>query len=177
MRTSLTSRLFLAGLLCLALPGCGGRDLAVAPDGSAGPLVIYPDYKEVTIPANIAPLNFRYAMPDVRKAKTTFSLGDRTVTIRGAEVEWRLGAWKAFLAGAEGKTITVKAEAEVGGKPLTDQWSVYVSEDGMDGWLTYRLIEPSYQMYKASRAGTTPCITSVVPRAVPSSIRTASCAS
>lgn len=147
MRTSLISRLFLAGLLCLALPGCGGRDLAVAPDGSAGPLVIYPDYKEVTIPANIAPLNFRYAMPDVRKAKTTFSLGDRTVTIRGAEVEWRLGAWKAFLAGAEGKTITVKAEAEVGGQPLTDQWSIFVSEDGMDGWLTYRLIEPSYQMY------------------------------
>ena len=147
MRTSFFSRLLLFLPLCLALPGCGGKDLDVAVDGSAGPLVIYPDYKDVTIPANIAPLNFRYAMPDVRKARTTFSLGGKTVTLKGAEVEWRLGAWKAFLSDAAGQTITVKAEAEVGGKPLSDQWSVFVSEDTVDGWLTYRLIEPSYQMY------------------------------
>ena len=147
MRTSFFSRLLLFLPLCLTLPGCGGKDLDVAVDGSAGPLVIYPDYKDVTIPANIAPLNFRYAMPDVRKARTTFSLGGKTVTLKGAEVEWRLGAWKAFLSDAAGQTITVKAEAEVGGKPLSDQWSVFVSEDTVDGWLTYRLIEPSYQMY------------------------------
>ena len=133
--------------LLLALPGCGGKDYISAPDGSAGPLVIYPDYKDVTIPANIAPLNFRYAMADVRKAKTTFTLGDRSVTLRGTEVEWRLGAWKAFLEGAEGQTISVTAEALVEGKPVTDSWSVYVSVDAVDGYLTYRLIEPSYQMY------------------------------
>ena len=131
----------------LALPGCGGKDYITAPDGSAGPLVIYPDYKDVTIPANIAPLNFRYAMADVRKAKTTFTLGDRSVTLKGTKVEWRLGAWKTFLEGAEGQTISVTAEALVEGKPVTDSWSVYVSEDPVDGYLTYRLIEPSYQMY------------------------------
>ena len=147
MRMPLISRLILLLLLCLVLPGCGGEDLDVAVDGSAGPLVIYPDYKDVTIPANIAPLNFRYAMPDVRKARTTFSLGDRSVTIKGTEVEWRLGAWKAFLGGAAGQTVRVSAEAEVGGNPLSDSWSFYVSEDEVDGWLTYRLIEPSYQMY------------------------------
>ena len=54
--------------LLIILPGCGGKEYITAPDGSAGPLVIYPDYKDVTIPANIAPLNFRYAMADVRKA-------------------------------------------------------------------------------------------------------------
>jgi hypothetical protein len=133
--------------LLLALPGCGGKDYITAPDGSAGPLVIYPDYKDVTIPANIAPLNFRYAMADIRKAKTTFTLGDKSVTLKGTEVEWRLGAWKTFLEGAEGRTISVTAEALVEGKPVTDSWSVYVSEDAVDGYLTYRLIEPSYQMY------------------------------
>jgi hypothetical protein len=127
--------------------GCGGKEFNTAVDGSKGPLVIYPDYKEVTIPANIAPLNFRYAMQGVRKARTTFTVGDRSVTIKGAEVEWNLGKWKSFLADAAGKTISVKAEAEVDGKPVTDNWSVYVSEDLMDGYLTYRLIEPSYQMY------------------------------
>ena len=147
MRTHSFSRLLLILPLCLVLAGCGGRDYAAAVDGSEGPLVIYPDYKDVTVPANIAPLNFRYAMADVRRAKTTFTLGDKTVTLKGTEVEWRLDKWKAFLADAAGQTILVTAEAEVGGKPLSDSWSIFVSEDGMDGWLTYRLIEPSYQMW------------------------------
>ena len=60
--------LYLLILALLALPGCRAGDPATAVDGSEGPLVIYPDYKDVTIPANIAPLNFRYAMKDVRKA-------------------------------------------------------------------------------------------------------------
>ena len=139
--------LYLLVIALLALSGCARGDFATAVDGSEGPLVIYPDYKEVTIPANIAPLNFRYAMKDVRKAKTTFTLGDKSVTVKGTEVEWRLDAWKDFLSGAEGQTISVTAEAVVEGKPVTDSWSVYVSPDAIDGWLTYRLIEPSYQMY------------------------------
>ena len=134
-------------LAAIALSGCSGGDSATAVDGSEGPLVIYPDYKEVTIPANIAPLNFRYAMPDIRKVKTTFSLGGKSVTLRGSEVEWNLRKWKSLLADAAGQTITVTAEAVVDGKPVTDRWSVYVSPDSIDGWLTYRLIEPSYQMF------------------------------
>ena len=146
MRNKL-SYILLAFLVCLMLPGCGGRDNFTATDGSEGPLVIYPDYKDVTIPEKIAPLNFRYAMADVRRARTTFTLDGKSVTIKGSEVEWRLGKWKAFLSGAAGQTITVRAEAVVDGRPVTDSWSVFVSEDAMDGWLTYRLIEPSYQMY------------------------------
>ena len=134
-------------LAAIALSGCSGGDSATAVDGSEGPLVIYPDYKEVTIPANIAPLNFRYAMPDIRKVKTTFSLGGKSVTLRGSEVEWNLRKWKSLLADAAGQTISVTAEAVVDGKPVTDRWSVYVSPDSIDGWLTYRLIEPSYQMF------------------------------
>ncbi len=140
-------QIWIAIPVALMLLGCSGHDFADAVDGSAGPLVIYPDYKEVTIPANIAPLNFRYAMKDIRGAKTTFTLGERSVTLKGTEVEWRLGAWKAFLADAAGQTVTVSAEAVVDGQPVSDRWSFYVSEDAVDGWLTYRLIEPAYQMF------------------------------
>ena len=133
--------------VCLALLGCGRSDYATAVDGSEGPLVIYPDYKEVTIPANIAPLNYRYAMSGVRKASTTFTLGDKSVIIKGTEVEWPLRKWKSFLADAAGQTIQVKAEAVVDGQTVSDSWSIFVSEDPVDGYLTYRLIEPSYQMY------------------------------
>ena len=51
--------LCLAALALLTWTGCRPGDPATAVDGSEGPLVIYPDYKEVTLPANIAPLNLR----------------------------------------------------------------------------------------------------------------------
>lgn len=138
---------FLAAVVCLLLPGCGSGDVVTAVDGSEGPLVTYPDYKDVTIPANIAPLNYRYAMKDVRKARTTFTVGDKSVTIKGCKVEWPLRRWKAFLEGVEGQTISVEAEALVEGSTVKDNWKLYVSKDKIDAYLTYRLIEPSYQMY------------------------------
>jgi hypothetical protein len=141
-------KILASAAVCLALAGCGGKDYSTVTDGSAGPLVIYPDYKDVTIPANIAPLNFRYAMAGVKKARTTFTTGDKSLTIKGQEVEWNLRKWKSFLSDAAGSTIRVEAEALVGEKTVKDSWSVYVSEDAIDGYLTYRLIEPSYQMYE-----------------------------
>ena len=134
-------------LALLLLSGCNNLELSTAVDGSKGPLVIYPDYKDVTIPSNIAPLNFHYAMNGVSKAVTTFTVGEKTVRIKGLEVEWSLSKWKSFLADATGKTITIKAEAVVDGKTVNDSWSIFVSNDLIDGWLTYRLIEPSYQMF------------------------------
>lgn len=132
---------------CLALYGCGRGSSYTAVDGSCGPLVIYPDYKDVTIPSNIAPLNFHYSMKDVSRAVTTFSVGDRIVSIKGKEVEWNINRWKSFIEGMEGETIVVNAEAIVGGRPVSDMWNIYVSEDPVDSYLTYRLIEPSYQMF------------------------------
>ena len=130
----------------LAVSACKGIDYT-AVDGSEGPLVIYPDYKEVTVPANIAPLNFHYATKGARKASTTFTAGDKSVTIKGSEVEWPVSKWKSFIAGTEGSAITVSAEAVVDGRTVTDTWNIFVSDDSMDGYLTYRLIEPSYQMF------------------------------
>lgn len=134
-------------LAVVTIGSCKERQEYTAVDGSNGPLIIYPDYKEVTIPANIAPLNFHYAVRNISKAKTTFSLGNKSITIKGLEVEWSLSKWKTFLANAAGQTIKIEAEAVVDGKPVNDTWSIYVSEDIIDGYLTYRLIEPSYQMF------------------------------
>ena len=134
-------------LASILMSACSNHDQMTAVDGSKGPLVIYPDYKEVTIPTNIAPLNFRYAMDGVRKASTTFTMGGKSVTINGIEVEWPLKKWKSFIADAAGQTITVKAQAVVDRKPVSETWSIYVSQDDIDGYLTYRLIEPSYQMF------------------------------
>jgi len=134
-------------LICSVLAGCNTNSSYTAVYGSDGPVVIYPDYKEVTIPANIAPLNFHYATKGAKNARTTFSLGDKSVTIKGLEVEWPVRKWKKFLSGMGGQTITVNSDVTIDGKSISETWHIYVSSDPVDGYLTYRLIEPSYQMF------------------------------
>ena len=71
-----TISLFLLFFICLLQAcgtGSGASDLVrerftVAEEGSP----ISPDYTSVTIPPNIAPLNFRYSDPDAWKAETIF---------------------------------------------------------------------------------------------------------
>lgn len=142
----MTKRIILTFLCgCLVL-GCGKVPVD-ATNGSTGPAVIYPDYKDVTIPSNIAPLNYRYAMKGIRRARTTFTIDGESRTIRGVKVKWNLKKWKSFIENAGGKTMTVSAKVKAAGKTVEDGWTVFISKDKVDPYLTYRLIEPAYQMW------------------------------
>lgn len=118
-----------------------GENREPAGCGSAG---IYPDYKDVTIPCNIAPLNFDYCAP-AGDAVTTFSCGDLSCSFKGDHIRWKPSVWKKFLAAAKGGEIEVRSEAD------GTAWTIYVSEDEIDKGLTYRLLEPGYELY--SRMG------------------------
>ena len=133
-------------VVLLLISSCGKSDYTY-PAGSKGPAVIYPDYKDVTIPFNIAPLNFHYATKGATKATTVFTCGDQRISFNGLTVEWNLGKWKKFVSGCTGKDILVSAELTVEGKKVSDSWSISVSPDPVDSYLTYRLIEPAYQMW------------------------------
>lgn len=140
------SRTIVALLACLLLASCC-KENSTSPVGSEGPAIIFPDYKNVTIPANIAPPNFRYAMKGASNATTTFTIDGKSVTLRGATVEWSVKKWKSFLEGNAGKTIDVKAKVKADGKTIEDSWQMFVSEDNVDSYLTYRLIEPAFRMW------------------------------
>ncbi len=129
-----------------ALSGCssGETDSML---GSKGPAVIYPDYKGVTIPSNIAPLNFHYAVKDARSAVTVFSAQGRSVTKRGLEVKWPVRKWRKFISDLSEETVTVTAKVRTDGGVIEDSWEIYVTSDQVDSYLTYRLIEPAYQMW------------------------------
>lgn len=115
--------------------------------GSEGPAIIYPDYKETTIPPNIAPLGFHYAMRGARKAKTTFAVSGMTITKRGLEVRWGMRQWSKLLSKAVGGSISVLSEIKLDNEIIKDSWHIYVCNDTIDPYLTYRLIEPAYQMW------------------------------
>lgn len=106
---------------------------------NAGP--IYPDYTDVTIPDNIAPLNFCYTEPGLKDAVTTFSCDGRSVTIKGVSVEWNISRWHKFLEQASGKDIEVTSTV------LDGSWKIHVSSDKIAYGLNYRLIEPGYEVY------------------------------
>lgn len=106
---------------------------------------IWPDYMDVTIPFNIAPLNFCYTASDGPEPVTTFEHGDISVSIKGREVVWKDREWKKLLESAKGGYITVKSST------LSEPWKIYVSEDEIDYGISYRLIAPGYEVF--SRIG------------------------
>ena len=135
-----------AAALMLGLFSACGRGGAEVVVYTGSP--IYPDYMGVTIPSNIAPLNFHYTAADIRKARTTVSCKDDVMTFKGRDVVWNMKEWKTLLASAEGDTIRFSSELFVKGRGTEKlEWDVYVSPDRIDPYLSYRLIEPGYEVW------------------------------
>ena len=111
---------------------------------------IYPDYLGVTIPVNIAPLNF--SMTD-----ETVSLIDAVITdghgnslhSQGDEsTDFDLDDWHAFLRQNRGDSLSVTVSAKYDDGWHTYQpFSIYVNSDSIDYGLCYRLIEPGYEVW------------------------------
>ena len=132
--------IFLAFAICVAACSSSGEDT------SAGSAPIYPDYKDITIPYNIAPLNFMLTEKASRIRVTVD--GQDMICRRGSKAIFSEKRWKDIMFQSAGDTLEVKVSAKVGGN-----WKEYdsfvweVSEDRIDSCITYRLIEPDYEAY------------------------------
>ena len=76
---------------------------------------IYPDYKDVTIPVNIAPLNFIVRGAEAVEVKA----GNVIVNSRGGNVEFGMREWRRLLE--ENETIKVEVTALKDGR-LNGMW-------------------------------------------------------
>jgi hypothetical protein len=106
---------------------------------------LYPDYCDVTIPVNIAPLNF-LLRADCEAVEV--KAGDLTVNSKGNEVVFDCDEWKEMLTQNAGKQISVTVTALIQGQWIeykTFNWNVV--KDKLDPYLTYRLIEPDYEIW------------------------------
>ena len=106
---------------------------------------LYPDYCDVTIPVNIAPLNF-LLRADCEAVGV--KAGDLTVNYKGNEVVFDCDEWKEMLTQNAGKQIQVTVTALIQGRWIeykTFNWNVV--KDKLDPYLTYRLIEPDYEIW------------------------------
>ncbi|MBQ7790981.1 MAG: PD40 domain-containing protein [Rikenellaceae bacterium] len=107
---------------------------------------IFPDYAGVTIPVNIAPLNFDVTTP-AKRVEATISNGTEQIVAKGREgVRISPRKWRALLAEAERLTVTVAVTAE-GVCTQYTPFEIEVSRDSIDYGLCYRRIDPGYEYY------------------------------
>ncbi len=109
---------------------------------------IYPDYRGVTVPVNIAPLTFVMER-EPEQMVAHFTAGGEELLCDGGHIAPAPDDWQRLVRAAAGKGIGVEVYACYSG-----QWTkykpfdIYVSNDSIDPYLSYRLISPSYVSYE-----------------------------
>ena len=108
---------------------------------------IYPDYVNVTVPYNIAPLTFELD-EEADNMIVRYSFGDQEILCE-EKAQPAMDEWHQLTAKAKGKAIKVEVFEQ-----KNDQWtlmkpfSINVSPDPIDPYISYRLISPSYVTYE-----------------------------
>ena len=111
---------------------------------------IFPDYAGVTVPVNIAPLNFD-ASVEAERVEATISNGTEQISVKGKEgVRIPARKWRALLAEAERLSVTVAVTAD-DVRTEYAPFEIEVSRDSIDYGICYRRIDPGYEYY--SRMG------------------------
>ncbi len=111
--------------------------------------VIYPDYIGVTIPADIAPLNFNFADETINRMDVVVkgSKGGELHVI-GEWADFDIDEWHALTEQNQGGKLTVTVCTEKDGQwTQYKDFDIFVSEARLDDWgLTYRRIKPGYEV-------------------------------
>lgn len=140
---------FIAIATTLLLSACGTEKVQNAVDTFVRP-DIYPDYIGVTIPLNIAPLNFSMTDNEAEVIDVVF-----TGQLKGELHTQGKGVtnidpkdWTKLLKDNVGSQLYVQvcAKYREGWKSF-QPFGINVSEDAIDYGITYRLIEPGYESY------------------------------
>ena len=141
-------KLFCSAIACLLLLAC--RPVQVPEQYKQLTLLpkIYPEYADVTIPVNIAPLSFEL-LPKVDEAVIRYSAEGSEIVCGGVKACPDIEEWHALTSSAKGKDITVEVFASKDGQWHRFQpFFLHVSPDSIDPYLSYRLISPSYVSYE-----------------------------
>ena len=111
---------------------------------------IFPDYADITIPQNIAPLNFMVKEPGEKFAVRISSKNGNEIKISGSNrsIQINLNDWKKLLAANVGEDLNIDVYVLNSGK-----WAKYktikqmISDDNIDSYLSYRLINSAYVLW------------------------------
>lgn len=135
-------------VLLVALLGC--QDKVVSPRVVDKFPDIYPDYTFVTVPENIAALNFTFKNQSFELIDVVIEgKAGKTIHVQGDEyIQLPDDEWKQILSYNKGCALNVTVALKQEGKwNLYRSFKIYVSKYSMDERLVYRLIAPGYEVY------------------------------
>ncbi|MFB3893205.1 MAG: cytochrome C biosynthesis protein [Phycisphaerae bacterium] len=150
LATVLAAAVVAAGVLAWALGGRGGpiRDATEA----GRPARIHPDYAGVTIPPNIAPMNFVVDEParEVRARLTAGRGGAIEVKGRDGGIVIPPSAWRMMLDANKGGELSIDifARGHDGRWTHFDTVRNLISTDAVDDVLVYRLLDPVFNIWQ-----------------------------
>lgn len=140
---------FLAAITAAATISCGRTAIPSDADCvAAGSPKLAPDYAGVTIPPNIAPLNFEIGEEGEEYAARLTGSDGSEITASGKTVKWDMDDWHSFISENRGKG----AALDVFVKKDDGRWHRYtaaikIATEEIDPFFSYRLIEPSFVQY------------------------------
>lgn len=143
----------IAFIALTAIYSCGNPKIPTDFDASAKEVVIYPDYKDVVIPPNIAPLNF-IIKENGKEFIIVYKDADKKVLLteqanKDAKVQIEESKWKELLKSNKGKDIYVEIFAKSGNRWIKyPEYKLTIANEPIDSYISYRLIEPGYEMYR-----------------------------
>lgn len=149
---NITAVALLCGLLFFS---CGRRhyDVPIQFTEADSVAPLYPDYTDIVVPPNIAPLNFALLAGEATEVVAEFqgNREGRLVAGGGKDLKVDIDSteWRTLLTQNRGSDIRVSVYAHLGNgwvkfKPHT----LTVAEEEIDPYLSYRLIEPGYELYR-----------------------------
>lgn len=139
----------LLGIMILSAGCRSWQEPAAVSESEPG---IFPDYSDVTVPANIAPMNFMVEGASCIQA--AFSTGEKEIVrIIGDECVISVPEkdWKKILEAAEGTYVSVEVSVWNDEFPEGVRYRpfrVNVSGHEIDPYVAYRLIEPGYRSWR-----------------------------
>ena len=147
MKKSFLSHILLSLSVCLlSLASCQVREAGSVVDGEPD---IFPDYAGVTLPVNIAPINFM--VRDATAIRADFACEGQLLEVvanSGEVVDIPAGKWRKMLQQTVGKTLDITVSVWDDRYPdgvKYNPFSIHISADSIDAYVAYRLIVPGYE--------------------------------
>lgn len=140
-------RLRLLALL-VACAACSNPDIRITGKREGEPR-IFPDYREVTVPCNIAPLNFSYLGDEESRLIVEDIDGSRRLSARQGLFSFPDRLWRELAERNKGRALRLTLAVRT-----ADGWAAYapfhihIAPEPIDPYLSYRLIPPGYEGWR-----------------------------
>ncbi len=141
--------LILSSLLSFpSLVSCARRELPTDAAAVNRAPRLEPDYVSITIPANIAPMNFTVSENGTEFLTRLSGEKGPTILVPGKTVRIPPRSWAELLSANRSGKIRIDVFArERDGWRQFDTVVNQVAEEPIDPWISYRLIEPGYEHF------------------------------